>query len=150
MSAYDNSVNSYNSAEKTSSTSSSKTSSIFNVNNDMFLKILAAELQNQDPSNTKDSTEYVAQMAQFAALEQMQSLSTSMEQLMAGQRLQEGSMMIGKAAKVAMDDGTYVNGVVTGARFGGGVTTVLIDGKEYDIDRVVELSEGQGSEANAL
>ena len=39
-----------------------------------FLKILTAELSNQDPQNAKDSTEYVAQMAQFAGLEQMTNL----------------------------------------------------------------------------
>lgn len=45
---------------------------------DAFLKILTAELSNQDPNNAKDSTEYVAQMAQFSALEQMANLNNTM------------------------------------------------------------------------
>lgn len=42
-----------------------------------FLKILTAELSNQDPTEQKDSTAYVAQMAQFSSLEQMSNLNTS-------------------------------------------------------------------------
>lgn len=42
-----------------------------------FFKILAAELSNQDPDNAKDGTEYVSQMAQFSALEQMVNLNSS-------------------------------------------------------------------------
>jgi flagellar basal-body rod modification protein FlgD len=43
-----------------------------------FLKILAAELTNQDPMAAKDSTQYVSQMAQFASMEQMTNLNTTM------------------------------------------------------------------------
>lgn len=43
-----------------------------------FLKILAAELSNQDPMNSKDSTQYVTQMAQFASMEQMTNLNSTM------------------------------------------------------------------------
>ena len=43
-----------------------------------FLKILSAELTNQDPTTAKDGTEFVAQMAQFASLEQMTNLNSTM------------------------------------------------------------------------
>jgi flagellar basal-body rod modification protein FlgD len=43
-----------------------------------FLRILAAELTNQDPMNAKDSTAYVTQMAQFASMEQMANLNSTM------------------------------------------------------------------------
>ena len=42
-----------------------------------FLKILSAELSNQDPTSAKDGTEFVAQMAQFASLEQMTNLNST-------------------------------------------------------------------------
>lgn len=48
------------------------------LDKDAFLKILTAELSNQDPMNTKDSTEYIAQMAQFSSLEQMANLNGTM------------------------------------------------------------------------
>jgi flagellar basal-body rod modification protein FlgD len=45
-----------------------------------FLKILAAEMSNLDPSQDQDSTAYVTQMAQFASIEQMTNLNSTMTQ----------------------------------------------------------------------
>lgn len=36
----------------------------------MFLQLLVAQLQNQDPLNPTDGTQFVAQLAQFQQLEQ--------------------------------------------------------------------------------
>lgn len=44
-----------------------------------FLKILTAELSNQDPtSQNQDPTAYISQLAQFSALEQMTNLNSTM------------------------------------------------------------------------
>lgn len=43
-----------------------------------FLKILTAELTNQDPFNTKDSTAFVSQLAQFTQMEQIVNLNSTM------------------------------------------------------------------------
>lgn len=43
-----------------------------------FLTILSAEMANQDPSKDTDSTQYVSQLAQFSALEQMSNLNSTM------------------------------------------------------------------------
>jgi len=36
----------------------------------MFLQLLVAQLQNQDPTQPQDGTQFVAQLAQFSSLEQ--------------------------------------------------------------------------------
>lgn len=56
-----------NSTEKTNSS----------LGKDEFLKILVTQLQYQDPMNPVEDTEFIAQMAQFSSLEQMQNLNTS-------------------------------------------------------------------------
>jgi len=43
-----------------------------------FFKILAAELSNQDPTQSQDTSAYIAQLAQFTTLEQMSSLNNTM------------------------------------------------------------------------
>lgn len=42
-----------------------------------FLNILVAQLANQNPLEPTSDTEFVSQLAQFSALEQMQSLNTA-------------------------------------------------------------------------
>jgi len=41
-----------------------------NVDKNMFMQLLVAQLQNQDPLNPTDSTQFVTQLAQFQQLEQ--------------------------------------------------------------------------------
>ena len=42
----------------------------------MFLQLLVAQLQNQDPLNPTDSTQFVSQLAQFSELEQVMGIRT--------------------------------------------------------------------------
>ncbi len=46
-----------------------------------FLTLLVAQLQNQDPLNPDDATEFTSQLAEFSSLEQLQNLNKSMDTL---------------------------------------------------------------------
>ena len=46
-----------------------------------FLNLLITQLQNQDPLNPTDSTEFTAQLAQFSSLEQLSNVNDNLEQL---------------------------------------------------------------------
>ncbi len=48
---------------------------------DDFLKLLVAQLENQDPMNPSDPTEFTAQLAQFSQLEQLSNIGNSLEGL---------------------------------------------------------------------
>jgi flagellar basal-body rod modification protein FlgD len=54
-----------------------------------FLTLLVAQLQNQDPLNPDDPTEFTAQLAQFSSLEQLFTLNESMENLVASNAASE-------------------------------------------------------------
>jgi len=43
-----------------------------------FLKLLVAQLENQDPMNPEDATEFTSQLAQFSSLEQMENANKSL------------------------------------------------------------------------
>jgi len=46
-----------------------------------FLLLLVAQLENQDPMNPEDATEFTSQLAQFSSLEQMENANKSLEGL---------------------------------------------------------------------
>jgi flagellar basal-body rod modification protein FlgD len=48
----------------------------------MFLQLLVAQMQNQDPMNPTDGTQFVAQLAQFSELEQVIAIRSDIEQAM--------------------------------------------------------------------
>lgn len=59
--------------ENTTTTSTTSTNDI--LGKDAFLKLLITQLRNQDPLNPMEDKEFIAQMAQFSTLEQMQELN---------------------------------------------------------------------------
>ena len=56
-----------------------------NTDKEAFLKLLVAQVSNQDPLAPQDSTEYVQQLTQFSTLEQLMSLNDGVESLALGQ-----------------------------------------------------------------
>ena len=48
--------------------------------NDMFLKLLVAQLQNQSPLNPMDPTQFVGQLAQFSELSEVTSIYQLLQQ----------------------------------------------------------------------
>lgn len=52
---------------------------------DEFLKILVAQLANQDPTHPQDSSQFVAELAQFSSLESQQNTVSDLNALMLGQ-----------------------------------------------------------------
>jgi flagellar basal-body rod modification protein FlgD len=65
--------------ESTSTTNNLYNSNTQTLGKDDFLKLLVTQLQNQDPLNPTDSTEFVAQLAQFSSLEQLTSVNDNLK-----------------------------------------------------------------------
>jgi flagellar basal-body rod modification protein FlgD len=49
----------------------------------MFLQLLVAQLQNQDPTNPADSTQFVTQLAQFQTMEQSMNQGQDISSILA-------------------------------------------------------------------
>jgi flagellar basal-body rod modification protein FlgD len=72
------SVTSTPAANAASSTNSSSTASsaTASANQNTFLQLLVAELENQDPTNPTDGTQFVTQLAEFQQLQTTMSMAT--------------------------------------------------------------------------
>ena len=66
-----------NAAAEASSATAGTTGQTLGQND--FLKLLMTQLQNQDPMSPMDNTQFIAQMAQFSALEATQSLQQTIQ-----------------------------------------------------------------------
>src|SRR5881397_3940704 len=77
---------------------------------DDFLKLLLAQLQNQDPMKPMDDSQMIAQMAQFSALEATQTLQATIQQSSNVQTIFQAGALIGKYVQADQSDGTEVTG----------------------------------------
>jgi len=66
-------------ATTSSNSSSSLTSSA--PSESVFLNLLVSQIQNQDPLNPTDSTQFVSQLAQFSELEQVIAIRSDTDTL---------------------------------------------------------------------
>ena len=72
-----------------------------------FLKILATQMSNQDPTQSQDGTEYISQFAQFASMEQMSNLNDTMSQFASQSLIGKGVML-----KAYDNSGKPITGIV--------------------------------------
>src|SRR5205823_5481580 len=78
-----------------------------------FLKLLMAQLRNQDPLKPMEDTQMIAQMAQFSALESTQQLTSVLQQSSNMQTVMQAGALIGKYVQAEQADGTSIKGTVS-------------------------------------
>ncbi|MGQ9629612.1 MAG: flagellar hook capping FlgD N-terminal domain-containing protein [bacterium] len=100
-----------------------------------FLKLLITELKNQDPTSPMTDREFIAQLAQFSALEQMTNLNASFQRNQAAE-------LLGHIVDVKNPDTNEIvdSGLVTSMRSEGSKTYVTVNGNEYEVDDVERVS----------
>ena len=87
---------------------------------DDFLHLLITQLQNQDPLNPADSTEFTAQLAQFSSLEQLSNVNDNLVQLQNLETSTNNSQAVSLLGKEITANGNYLklaNGKPTDCEF---------------------------------
>ena len=98
------STNSTNSTTGTNSSSSVTTATNDTLGKDAFLKLLIAELSNQDPLNPMEDREFISQMATFSSLEQMQNMNSTLTSMAEANKF-SAVQYIGKAVAFTSGEG---------------------------------------------
>lgn len=126
-----------NSANATTSSSSDSIGGMGMSETD-FMDLLVAQLKNQDPDSPQDPSQFAAQLAQFATVEQLQSLNQNLQSAQQTAELGEAAAMIGKTVTVSSGTNQTDSGVVQSVTYttGSNPQLVLADGNSYDFSTV--------------
>ncbi len=136
-------VDAVSGATATNTPTTNDTAKAATVDYDAFLKLLVAQLKNQDPTNPTDSAEFMAQLASFSNVEQSVKANTKLDSLITSLALTQADGLIGKT--VTSSDGT-ISGVVDSVRIvsGGGVA-ILTNGKELPLEAGITVKANEPS-----
>ncbi|EHK57587.1 flagellar hook assembly protein FlgD [Allomesorhizobium alhagi] len=126
-----------NTAQTSTANSTDQTSKTA-VDYQSFLKLLVAEMKNQDPTNPMDSTQYVAQLAAFSQVEQSVQINTKLDQLLQSSTLAQADALIGRTVTSA--DGKVTGKVAEVRLLSNGIVAVLEGGKEITMGPGVKIA----------
>lgn len=104
------------------------------LDKDAFLQLLVTQMRYQDPLNPTTDQQFLAQMAQFTALEQMQNLNKTNE-------ISQAYALIGKTVQGSIVNQAtlateYIEGKVEGVIIKQGVPHVVVGDKELSLGRI--------------
>jgi flagellar basal-body rod modification protein FlgD len=127
---------------------SQRVSSKTSLGKDDFLRLFVTRLANQDPSSPMQDEDFIAQMAQFTQLEELQNMNTSLENALASdlalaQTINNtmATSLIGRSVRVQSDS------VVLDES---GVATISFELAEATDDVTIEITNSDGSLVRAL
>lgn len=115
---------------------------------DAFMQLLVSQMQNQDPINPQSNEDFIAQLAQFSSLEQMENLNVSLEQMAA---VEESNALINQLAAASNLIGQNVDyyhpqtgelstGDVESVRIEDAVAFLTIDGESVPLSYLTEIN----------
>lgn len=100
-------------------TSASSAGAVTSIGIQDFLKILVAQLGNQDPLKPMDNQEFVTQLAQFTSLQQTQEMNDKLSILLQTQAAMQSVGLLGRTVDVTNEGNAYT-GTVTALSFTAG------------------------------
>jgi len=103
---------------------------------EMFLNLMVAQLRYQDPMNPADSGEFLAQNAQFTALEKMQDVADQTSALLAAQISFGASGLVGRYVTYLDADGSSVSGLVGSVTYDANGPMLVVDGANVTLGQV--------------
>jgi flagellar basal-body rod modification protein FlgD len=110
------------------------------MDKDMFLKLMVAQLKNQDPMNPTDSSQFLAQTAQFTSLEKLDAVASQTAQALTAQMAFGASGLVGRTVTYTGADGAELTGTVGSVRFTATGPMLGVGDAEVDLNSVTKVA----------
>ena len=86
-------------------------------------------------------TDYIGQMVQFGMLNAVNDMNDTMRMSMLMNQQQQALSLVGKQVTIAGAEDQLVKGAVEKVRFDEGYATLMVNGKLYQMNDVIEVSQ---------
>lgn len=117
-----------------------------------FLQLLITQMRYQDPLEPVKDTEYIAQLAQFNSLEQMQNLNDKFDKMLRWSQMTQASSLIGKKIDGIVPQGvdsdgdgqpdvSRIAGIVNEVRYVEGEPRIVVGRDELRLNDVLRIYE---------
>ncbi|TWH64989.1 flagellar basal-body rod modification protein FlgD [Azomonas agilis] len=122
-----------------------------------FLELLVAQLNNQNPLDPQDNTEFIAQLAQLSTVEGINKLNTSLESILSDYQTSQalrGATLVGRSvivegSKAVVDTAKTFNGSLVLPASSSKVFVDVYDASGTPVDRI-ELGEQAAGTVNFM
>lgn len=136
----------------TSTAGASGTTGSNQLGKDAFLSLLVAQLKYQDPSSPTDSSQFMAQTAQFTLVEKMEELAASQSAMLASSQLSSATALVGRSitwtentttvTPTGTQNGTVTRtGTVTALSMNNGTPTLLVGDTEVAMGAITRVND---------
>jgi flagellar basal-body rod modification protein FlgD len=110
---------------------------------EQFLQLLVTELRHQDPLNPMQDREFITQLAQFNALEEMQKVNKSIEAFTATQDVMAAAGFLGKTVEyhdpADLAGRNVLSGQVSRVSWSTGTPKLMVGEREVDLTQIVSV-----------
>ncbi|MER2110885.1 MAG: flagellar hook assembly protein [Carnobacterium sp.] len=112
-----------------------------------FLQIMAASIKmpsmpgESGSSGGGGETDYLAQLAQFNTLDQLTTVSETLNLNVLMTQQQQALSLLNKEVKVAGAESGFISGTVDKVKFDQGYATIQVGGKDYALNAILEVGD---------
>jgi len=111
-------------------TSSSSAQSTNGMGKDTFMKLLVAQMANQNPMEPTDDKEMIAQMTQFSTLEQITNMATESTKSATASQMSQAVNLLGRTVTYLDTDGNKQTGTVDQVSMVNGAPNLTVGGDD--------------------
>jgi flagellar basal-body rod modification protein FlgD len=104
-----------------------------------FLQLLVAQLQYQDPSSPVDTSSFMNETATLTQVQTMEQNAQASTEMLAAQRAQTASSLVGHTVSYTASDGSTKTGYVSAATISSANPTLQVGDSQVDLSQIQQV-----------